>query len=187
MLKFTVQDLFVAGLAFDLIGASLLAKSLFKTPLGIAERATEFSHFDPHVAVQLAHDKIDGNFGLGYLTTGFMLQAIGYQILLTSADIGNERGFAVALTALLIAFAIAIPSLASWHLLRGKAVRRQVVLVSKLTGVDPTCPIDGRPSLQVLTECAEAIKYPRLTDESDEDYVMRIFDVTDLRDERVPD
>ncbi|MFY9469139.1 MAG: hypothetical protein WAP37_03390, partial [Solirubrobacterales bacterium] len=138
MPEFTVQDLFVAGLALDLIGASLLAKSLFKTPRSIAERATEYAHFDPPVAVQLTEDKVDANFGLGYLASGFIVQAIGYEIVLASESAGNERGFGVAATALAIALFLAIPALGAWRYFRPRRIRSQLVKIAAETGVDPT-------------------------------------------------
>lgn len=131
MFELSVQDLFVAGLATDLVGASLLAKSLFKSPLQIAERADEHNHFDAVAAVQLAEDKVDGNFGLAYLSTGFFMQAIGYEITLTSTTAGSERGIEVAVTALLIALCCALPAIVAWRLLRLRLVCRQLVKIEQ--------------------------------------------------------
>jgi hypothetical protein len=183
VLKFTVQDLFVAGIAIDLVGASLLAKSLFKTPHAIAARATEHETFDPAEAVQLCQDKIDGNFGLGYLVSGFTLQAIGYEIVLASAHIGDERGRNVALTALLIALVCAVPLLLAWRLSKHRLVRWQVGKVAEVTRVDPARKSDGRPSLQVLMACAREMHEPRGRDESAREWIQRVFGIKDVYDE----
>lgn len=184
MLAFTVQDLFVAGLALDLIGAALLAKALFKSPLAIANRSGEFDSFDPHVAVQLAEDRVDGMFGLSYLSIGFGLQAVGYEILLSTQAIGNERGAAFAVTALVVGVVVALPTIGAWKLLRSRSVRRLLVAVATATSVDPRAELDGRPSRQVLAEIAMALGEKPATSESEADFSGRVFGARETRDER---
>lgn len=184
MFAFTVQDLFIAGLALDLIGAALLAKALFKSPRAIANRSSEFDSFDPHVAVQLAEDKVDGMFGLTYLSLGFGLQAVGYEIILSTSGAGNERGTDFALTALAIGLLMALPTIGMWKLLRSRFVRRLLLAVARVTSVDPLATLDGRPSRQVLVDIAAALGETRAATESEADFSGRVFGARDTRDER---
>jgi hypothetical protein len=73
-----VADLFVVGLALDLAGAFLLSRGLLAAYPTLTRRAGTYWNGNPHVAVGLAEDRIDGRFGVTYLALGFGLQVVGY-------------------------------------------------------------------------------------------------------------
>jgi LPXTG-motif cell wall-anchored protein len=95
---FTVADLFVVGLAFDLVGAYLLSRGLLASHHSLAVHATSYWGGNPTVAVGLAEDRVDGRFGLLYLALGFAVQAVGY-LLDLALDPSTDASLARAIVA----------------------------------------------------------------------------------------
>jgi hypothetical protein len=105
---FSLDDLFLVGLAFDIAGAVLLAKGLLLTNRQIFWLAGTNKGLS-HLAVpDRCRNKALGSFGVVYLTIGFVLQGVGYALETKGDQIatGNARFFAaiaVAVVALMVA------------------------------------------------------------------------------------
>jgi hypothetical protein len=108
----TLADLFLVGLVFDISGAVLLAKGLLLSPRTLSKLNTNWG-----VAYGQAQDRVDnrvaGEFGVAYLVLGFALQFVGY-----SLDIGGvstETGGGRLLVALGMAAVATVLAGAAWQ------------------------------------------------------------------------
>jgi hypothetical protein len=112
----SLTDLFIVGLALDITGAVLLAKGLLISPETISSISATLWGGNPETARDRCRNRVDAEFGVAYLASGFLFQAIGY-----SLDIGgvpSETGAGRLLAALgmaLIAAAVAIGAYARLH------------------------------------------------------------------------
>ena len=85
----SITDLFVAGLAFDVIGALLLARGLLISHEAI-ERLATWQGLETSDTVDRCRNRVDAAFGASYLVAGFLLQGAGYGALLAGADAANS-------------------------------------------------------------------------------------------------
>jgi hypothetical protein len=114
---FSLNDLFIVGIALDLTGAALLAKGLLVSPKDIyAMTQTTFGGMAWEVTEGRIWDKVYAEFGLAYLCGGFVLQALGYLSELDghTINVGNGRAW----TALGMAIVTAIVAVAICGALR---------------------------------------------------------------------
>src|SRR4051794_26231200 len=105
----TLADLFLVGLVFDIAGAVLLAKGLLLSPRTLSKLNTYWgiSHGQPRDRID---NRIAGEFGVVYLVLGFALQFVGYSLEIggTSTKAGGERLMvALAMAAVAVGLAIA--------------------------------------------------------------------------------
>lgn len=117
----TLADLFLVGLVFDIAGAVLLAKGLLLSPRMLSKLNTNWG-----VAYGQHRDRIDnrvaGEFGVVYLVLGFALQFVGYSLEIggTSTKAGGERlVVALAMAGVAVGLAVAVwrffrPRRAAW-------------------------------------------------------------------------
>jgi hypothetical protein len=177
---FSVEDLFVVGLGFDLSGAVLLAMGLFKSPSQVAEHVR--FHLNPSL-VRAGTDLIDGGIGLASLLVGFLLQAIGYVLLLSREEPSSAGLNTAAAGVALLLVAAAIP----WVVRR--LVRRRLLLayLRELALYDNMGRKHERPSLRDLVMFAEIMREERRPDEHDDQgamrYAHRVFGVRRFRDD----
>ena len=118
-------DLFMAGLGFDIAGAFFLARGLLASSIDMARRRRMYSDFSAPLAVGQARDRVDGEVGFFGLMTGFILQAIGYE--LAPFMKAEPRGSAVTV---IVGAACTIATVVSVILVRRAAeprVRRRLV------------------------------------------------------------
>jgi hypothetical protein len=84
----SVDDLFTAGIGFDVVGAVLVAKGLLVSAKQSFRRAyVGFGGWGFAQLVTRAEDWVDGWFGASFLVLGFSLQLVAYALL-----IGGARG-----------------------------------------------------------------------------------------------
>jgi hypothetical protein len=103
----SLADLFLVGLAFDISGAILLAKGLLLTPRELAMLHTNYGA-GVGVHKDRCRNRVLGEFGVTYLTTGFVFQAVGYALQISGhhTATGSYRLFAaLAMSAAAIALA----------------------------------------------------------------------------------
>jgi hypothetical protein len=122
----SLTDLFLVGLALDISGAILLAKGLLLSPHMLASLNTVWGVGEGLHEDRL-RNRVDGEFGVGYLVCGFILQAVGY-----SLDIGgvsSKTGHDRLIAALAMAAAAAAVAWVAWMLLHK---RRTTTLAAKV-------------------------------------------------------
>jgi hypothetical protein len=110
----SVEDLFAAGIGFDLAGAVLIGKSVLADKASLALAPT----FDG-IRVRgyvMVRERVDAEFGAGLLVVGFLLQLVGYIALLEGLHAGD--GDVAALTALLAAVVGLAIGVLAWFLLK---------------------------------------------------------------------
>jgi hypothetical protein len=78
----SLEDLFVAGIGFDLAGALLLARGLLVDPREFVRRASSAWGVSSVSIGSQANNRIDASFGAAGLVVGFLLQATGYEVTL---------------------------------------------------------------------------------------------------------
>ena len=178
----SLLDLFVVGLALDLVGAYLLARGLILSPTDIARLGT-WAGVEVGVQVDRIRARIDASTGLTALFIGFGLQAVGYVLTLLEVEIATGlRELAAALVLALLAVAA---WLWWWRQTREGRTRRllvRVALAREGTG-DPGD--ERRPGwtyrkAALLVRYGQGAGYPLEQDEAEhwERYADRVFGVT---------
>jgi hypothetical protein len=118
----SLEDLFLAGLAFDIVGAFLLARGLLLSNRQIFWLAGTNKGLSQLAVPDRCQNKALGIFGVAYLSIGFFFQGIGYA-LETRGD-----GFATGPTRFLAgigiaAFAILLAAV-GWLVFGGRLTKR---------------------------------------------------------------
>lgn len=103
----SLNDLFLVGLALDISGAVLLAKGLLLSPRSLARLNTVWG-INKGAYEDRCRNRVAGEFGVSYLTAGFVLQAAGYVLEIGGIEdnVGTKRLLA-ALGMAIVAVAIA--------------------------------------------------------------------------------
>lgn len=156
----------------------LLAKGLFKLPGRVAADA---QHQLKPIQVRAATDLVDGGVGLFSLLVGFMLQAIGYIVLLGRDEPGSLGLDGAIVGGLLLVVGVAIPWLLWW------LVRRRLLVwyLRELAHYDDRGDRRDHPSMDGLVAYGEIVGEERRPDEIDDvnvdqakmRYILRVFRV----------
>lgn len=161
----SVYDLFVVGIALDLVGAFLVARGLLVSPVdlgGMSGRSV--GAIDAKVMAERLADRVHAEAGLLSLALGFLLQLVGYLGVIGGATYGTGK-WDVLFAVLLAAMAAAIVA-GTYRSLSNPRRRAVLVAFSKQRGpVNPT----------LLARIGAEWKWPRLPGEADEEYVARTF------------
>lgn len=96
MVALSIQDWFMAGLGFDLVGALLLALGLVPRArtISVSTAARGEGQYDPPEMLRQTTERRDALFGLFALGVGFSVQALGYFLGLylgTAPAAGTEQ------------------------------------------------------------------------------------------------
>jgi hypothetical protein len=130
-MTFSLTDLFLVGLGYDITGAILLARGLIASATGISLLvATYWGGFNNDDAVDRCKNRIDGESGLALLALGFLLQAVGY-VLEVSGVHTASGGAGRAITAVVLAVVAVIPLLGLWWVLRPRRLKFLLIKVAK--------------------------------------------------------
>jgi hypothetical protein len=179
----SVDDLFVAGVGFDLAGALLLGRGLLDKPGGIAARAGMYWNLSPPAAAHIARDRVDGQAGICSLIAGFALQLVGYVAVIHGAKI--HHGTPAAAIALGLGILVAGTVVIGAHATQSGRLKRVLVDVACKSRHDEhgaPLPDIGRPAGPVLGLLGEYAGWPRLAGEPLADYLARVFAVSDFED-----
>ena len=173
-----IDDIFTAGLGFEMAGAYLLARGVLSGPREMARRAVSYYDFSAPLALAEARDRVDGNAGIFGLVGGFALQVAGYVAALAGGENGHGSGRA-AVAAAIAALAAAV-ALGIWRLAREAAVRRTLVTISSFDERGNT----RRPSAARLrvfgAELGEEPRPDERTPAGATEYARRVFGVVDV-------
>jgi hypothetical protein len=175
---FTVADLFVVGVVLDLMGAYLLSLGLLASHSTLALRTGTYFDSNPHMAVGLAEDRIDGRFGVVYLVLGFSVQAVSY-VLELGFDTSTDPSASRALAALALAVVVGVSAYAVWKRKRPRQKQTLVEMAHYDTSpaFEPPVRRDG-PDLGLLFAWGRAAGYPTGDEDSERRYAERVFGVT---------
>jgi hypothetical protein len=127
---FSIDDLFTAGLGFDLAGACLLGIGLLVGPGEIFRRSGTFTGYNAANIVSLAKDRVDATAGFAAIILGFLCQGIGYAAIVWGA--GAETGWRPALGAISAGLLAAALSFVVWRITRHRRLVRLLVDISFL-------------------------------------------------------
>ena len=143
-MSFSLEDLFVVGIGFDIAGACLLGRGLLTSALGIARRATSYLGYSGPLATSQIEDKVDAIVGLAALILGFILQAAGYAFVLSREP--SEKGhLATAITAVGLGL-LAIAFVAgAWRMIRLPLAKREAVRVAQINVFTRPVEVKERP------------------------------------------
>ena len=171
-----VQDLFTAGIGFDLGGAYLLARGLINPPSELVRLAGSFWGSNRFQAINVAKSRLDAIAGVAGLFAGFILQAVGYVASLSASHVtrtGVEEAAAGALLALLT---LAV-------MLSAGAAYRRFRLIPLLVEMGRWTLDDERreyPSASLLPGWIEALGHDRQDGEDDLAFVRRVAHIENL-------
>lgn len=98
----SLTDLFLVGLALDVVGAVILAKGLLADPKTIYQLSATYVGSNTTAAVDRIEARVASEFGLSYLAGGFIFQVVGY-----GAEVGGVKT-ATGESRLLVAMALAV-------------------------------------------------------------------------------
>lgn len=118
----SLTDPFLVGLALDISGALLLAKGLLVSPALIARLSASYWDANPADCWDRCQNRVDGQFGVGYLSAGFLLQAAGYVAAL--AGVHTATGTARVAVAVAMALAAMAVAIGAWRVLYPGRVRK---------------------------------------------------------------
>lgn len=130
----SLNDLFVVGLAFDLVGAVVLAQGLLASPTLVVMRSRYGAILvsapinTPQVIAEV-RDRVSARAGLMCLLLGFLLQGAGY--LLSVSGVTSATGGGRVLGAVVLAAAAAGIAVAGISSLRRPGLRRGLVAVAE--------------------------------------------------------
>jgi hypothetical protein len=178
---FSVEDLFTAGLGFDLAGAVLLGVGLLVGPGDIARRTGTFPGYNSNEIVSFARSRVDAIAGFSALAIGFICQGAGYAAIL--GGVGAPRSdWHTMLGAILAALLATALVLAVWRLLKAWAVKRILIQVAYYAGADLSHVF--APSLDRLAMYGYTLGFTLTADEAGEPdlrmkrrFVERVFGV----------
>jgi len=168
----SVEDLFTAGIGFDVVGAVLLGKGLLVSPKQqFRKGASGWGGYSFGQALSWAEDWVDASFGAAWLVVGFLLQAVGYAFVVGGVHVQHGAGEVGAAVGLLAA-AVAV-ALGTWRAKRPSLIRARAVDLARVGSAD------GRPDAYLLAGMAHELGRTA-TSPSDVPAIVRdVFGVTD--------
>jgi hypothetical protein len=177
--SFSLEDLFVVGIGFDIAGAYLVGRGLLASALVVARRSTSNLGYSGQLATSQIEDKMDGAVGLAALVLGFILQATGYAFVLSRQP--SEKGdLATAITALALALVAITFVLGVWRLIRLPLVKREAISVARVNVYAQPVEVKERPYGRLLVAYGEELGFELRTDETDEAYAQRVFGMSEI-------
>ncbi len=124
----SVDDLFTAGIGFDLVGAYLLGKGLLVSPAAIVRRCTTYTGGNPVEMVAQAEDRVNALAGVWSLAVGFLFQASGYAFSLGAG--GPDHGWGRAAVAVALVGVVLVGARAVWLVMRPRMLKHVLVRIA---------------------------------------------------------
>jgi hypothetical protein len=171
---FSITDLFVVGLALDITGAYLLAVGLLVSSRTIALLSGQFWDYHPGDAINRVENRIDAEFGVVALGLGFLLQAMGYVVVLLGAD--ASTGLAEGLIGLALGVVAAGAVLLAWRRMKPRRTRMLLPSVALAHGDEEGGRwTQGRAAM--LLACGRRLGHEPRDGEGKIAYMRRVFGV----------
>lgn len=172
---FGYEDLFLAGLGADIVGAYLVARGLLQPIPQLATAGGTMYALERAKAPYAVEDRIRGTVGLVALVIGFLLQAAGYTDILARHH-ALAYGKREALTGVGLALAIALFVYLFERLVRPPWRDRLLIRVARFDHTGARL-LREKPLAHVLRSFGEQLGKSGLQDESDVAYCWRVFGV----------
>lgn len=170
---FSYEDIFVAGIGFDIAGAFLLARGLlFLSAPEILNLAASYYGWSPPEIVARVEEKVSTNIGVGALVLGFLFQLLGYVLDLALRN-ASPASLARAWWAVSVAAIAILLTIVTYVLLLPPWRRRLLLDIAHYdkSGKQPY------PFGQYLKIFGAVIGSPALEGESEEAYAKRVWRV----------
>lgn len=181
MTVLVVDDLFVAGIGLDIVGAYLLGRGVVASPATIMRRSRAHWNLSPPLLVDQAEARADGRAGFAVLGAGFGVQALGYVLSLGLSAGDPGSGWARAGIAVACGVAAAALAWTTWRLTRIRRLKRQLVELARID-LD-SGQRHAKPAANLLCMLGQACDWPltlaELGLDGNELYCRRVFGVTD--------
>lgn len=172
-----LQDLYTAGIGFDLGGAFLLARGLINAPAAELTRLSgSYYGSNMYQALSVAKNRLDAVAGVAGLGAGFILQAIGY-VALVSRPHSTRTGWAEALVAAVFALLALSVTIVLGNTYRRHRLIPLVVEMARWTMRDERLPY---PRANILPGWIEALGHERREGEDDLAFVRRVTGIENL-------
>ena len=170
----SVDDLFLAGLGFDVAGAYLVSRGLLQRIPQLATLGGTMYALERPRATYAVEDRIRGTIGLCALVLGFALQVAGYTAVLAHSkiDYGTHQALIGASAAVCIAAGVLIGE----RLVRPRWRDRILIRVARFDHTGQTT-LRNKPVAHVLRAFGEQLGRDVLDNENDADYCSRVFHV----------
>jgi hypothetical protein len=173
--SFGYEDLFLAGLGFDIAGAYLVSRGLLQRIPQLATAGATMYALERPKAPYAVDDRVRGTVGLVALVIGFALQAAGYSDTLARHHV-LHYGKSEALTGLALALGIALLICVFERTIRPRWRNRILIRVARFDYTGVTL-LREKPIAHVLQAFGEQVGNKPLHDESSVEYCLRIFHV----------
>ena len=122
------DDLFTAGLGFDLAGATFLGFGLLVSSRDVVRRSATVLGSNTVEAVRLSESRVDGLFGFASIGLGFACQAVAYVAVVSGVKV--TTGWRSAIGAALAAFFAGLIAAALRRVFRRRLLLRLLVEVA---------------------------------------------------------
>lgn len=179
----SINDLFMIGVAFDLVGAILLGIGLVASPTHIARRNIEKwvgdSHVNPVVVVSNVTDRINAKLGFTILCAGFTIQLVTYAWL-TLANVPSYHSTSRVISGLGVTAIVGACLWGTATVARSRMIHREIVDVAyeiQRDSAQDSAGVRADPGIAFLREATNEL---RLTPQGDEDFephrfLIRVF------------
>lgn len=182
-----IEDVFAAGIGCDIAGAWLLSRGLIASLVQVHVAGATTMGGNPEAWARGVRDRVDATFGLFWLGMGFVIQVVGYALILgTEPSVsGSIRRALVAVAfAMLAGMVVMVLDLAThrWRLRHAAVALARIARVAQPEGGDryETRPL---PSGQMLRELGKRLLDEQPRDgEPDNAYARRVWKVDRISD-----
>lgn len=169
-----VEHLFLAGIGFDIGGAYLVSRGLLAGVPQLARAGGTIYALEQPRAVYQVEDRTRGSAGLCALVLGFVIQALGYTLVLNRAPV--EYGRREVWAGVLVAAVCAAAFPAVERLSRPRRRRRILIDVARFDYETGEGQRD-KPVANVLRLFGEDLGHEQRAGEDDVAYCARVWDV----------
>jgi len=168
------EDVFIAGIGFDIAGAVLLAKGLLLSAFQIWNVSAPRLDYSAPAIVARVEDKVSTYVGVVALVLGFFCQLLGYVLeLATRSPSGAAAGRGWPLAFVIAGFAVSLVAL----IYRGlrPSLRKRFLL--EVAHYAPSGKKRAHPYGPLLMSFGAEIGSPVRDGEAEDDYAKRVWKV----------
>jgi hypothetical protein len=171
----SIEDLFLAGLGFDIAGAYLVSRGLLQGMPKLASTGGTMWALEKSRVPHAVEDRIRGTVGLVALVLGFSLQVFGYVGVLNQSKV--HYGHTAALIGVGLALGIAVAVLLLEAVIRPRWRDSMLVRIAQNDYQGAPWARRDKPRADLLHRFGMEMGEPALEDEGSIAYCMRVFGV----------